>query len=57
VTVTGSDDDFLVALRDRLRADPDVRHQYDEIKRASAPAGRDAYWRAKDEFLRRVRDR
>jgi GrpB-like predicted nucleotidyltransferase (UPF0157 family)/N-acetylglutamate synthase-like GNAT family acetyltransferase len=57
VTAEGSDDDFLVALRDRMRADPEVRHQYDAIKRANAGAGRDAYWRAKDDFLRRVRDR
>jgi GrpB-like predicted nucleotidyltransferase (UPF0157 family)/GNAT superfamily N-acetyltransferase len=57
VTVEGSDDDFIVELRDRLRADPNLRHEYDEIKRANAGAGRDAYWRAKDEFLRRLRNR
>jgi len=57
VTVEGSDDDFLVALRDRMRADPDTRHQYDAIKQANAPAGHDAYWRAKNDFLRRVRNR
>jgi GrpB-like predicted nucleotidyltransferase (UPF0157 family) len=57
VTVIGSDDDFLVDLRDRLRTDPETRHEYDEIKRASAGAGRDAYWQAKDEFVRRVRNR
>jgi GrpB-like predicted nucleotidyltransferase (UPF0157 family)/GNAT superfamily N-acetyltransferase len=57
VTVEGSDDDFLVRLRDLMRADPDVRHEYDEVKRTSAPAGRDAYWRAKDDFLRRLRNR
>jgi GrpB-like predicted nucleotidyltransferase (UPF0157 family) len=55
VTVEGSDDDYLVRLRDVMRADPDMRAQYDEIKRANAPAGRNAYWRAKDEFLRRLR--
>ena len=57
VTVIGSDDDFLVDLRDRLRTDPETRHEYDKIKRANAGAGRDAYWQAKDEFLRRVRNR
>jgi GrpB-like predicted nucleotidyltransferase (UPF0157 family)/GNAT superfamily N-acetyltransferase len=57
VTVIGSDDDFLVELRDRLRADPELRHEYDEIKRMNAGAGRDAYWRAKNDFLRRVRNR
>jgi GrpB-like predicted nucleotidyltransferase (UPF0157 family) len=57
VTVEGSVDDFLVALRDLMRADADVRRQYDEVKRANAGAGRDAYWRAKDDFLRRLRNR
>jgi GrpB-like predicted nucleotidyltransferase (UPF0157 family)/GNAT superfamily N-acetyltransferase len=56
VTVAGSDDDFLVALRDRLCDDSALRRQYDEIKRDAAPAGRDAYWRAKDHFLREVRN-
>ena len=57
VTIKGSDDDFLVPLRDRLRADAGLRHQYDELKRASAPAGRNVYWHAKDDFLRRTRNR
>ena len=57
VTAEGSDDDFLVALRDLMRDDPELRHQYDAIKRANAAAGRDAYWRAKDDFLRRLRHR
>jgi GrpB-like predicted nucleotidyltransferase (UPF0157 family)/GNAT superfamily N-acetyltransferase len=57
VTVAGSDDDFLVELRDRMREDPDLRRRYDAVKRANAPAGHDAYWQAKNDFLRRVRDR
>jgi GrpB-like predicted nucleotidyltransferase (UPF0157 family)/GNAT superfamily N-acetyltransferase len=57
LTVIGSDDDFLVALRDLMRDDPDLRHEYDAIKRANAPAGRDAYWQAKHDFLGRVRNR
>ena len=57
VTVIGSDEDFLVELRDLMRVDPELRHRYDAIKQASAPAGRDAYWRAKHDFLRRVRER
>jgi GrpB-like predicted nucleotidyltransferase (UPF0157 family)/N-acetylglutamate synthase-like GNAT family acetyltransferase len=56
VTVDASDDDFLVALRDRLRADPALRRQYDDIKQEAAPAGRDAYWQAKNEFLDDVRN-
>jgi GrpB-like predicted nucleotidyltransferase (UPF0157 family) len=57
VTVVGSDDDFLVELRDRMREDPDLRRRYDAVKRANAPAGREAYWQAKDDFLRRLRSR
>src|SRR3989442_10436859 len=55
VTVEGSDDDFLVTLRDLMRDDTELRHQYDAIKRANAPSGRDPYWRAKHDFLSRVR--
>ena len=57
VTVAGSDDDFLVELRDRMRADPDLRRRYDGLKRANAPAGREAYWQAKNDFLRSIRKR
>jgi GrpB-like predicted nucleotidyltransferase (UPF0157 family)/N-acetylglutamate synthase-like GNAT family acetyltransferase len=57
VTVTGSEDDFLVDLRDRMREDPELRRHYDETKRANAASGRAAYWHAKDDFLRRTRRR
>jgi GrpB-like predicted nucleotidyltransferase (UPF0157 family)/GNAT superfamily N-acetyltransferase len=57
VTVAGSDADFLVELRDLMRNDPTLRRQYDAIKRANAGAGRNAYWQAKDDFLRRARNR
>ncbi|HMG25407.1 MAG TPA: GNAT family N-acetyltransferase [Acidimicrobiia bacterium] len=57
VTVTGSDDDVLVDVRERMRADPELRRHYDETKRANAQSGRAAYWHAKDEFLRRTRKR
>jgi GrpB-like predicted nucleotidyltransferase (UPF0157 family) len=55
VTVIGSSDDFLLALRDRLLRDPELLRRYDEAKRASAGAGPAAYWRAKDDFFRRLR--
>jgi GrpB-like predicted nucleotidyltransferase (UPF0157 family)/N-acetylglutamate synthase-like GNAT family acetyltransferase len=54
VTARGSDEDFLVAARDRLRADPALRHRYDELKQTTAPAGRAAYWQAKNDFLREL---
>jgi GrpB-like predicted nucleotidyltransferase (UPF0157 family) len=56
VTIAGSDDDFLVELRNLMRNDPPLRREYDAIKRANAHAGRDAYWQAKDDFLRRLRN-
>ena len=57
VTVFGSDGDVLVEARDLMLASPALREQYDAIKRANAPRGRDAYWRAKNEFLHRHRHR
>lgn len=54
VTVVGSADDFLLALRDLLRSDSDLLRRYDELKVVSAGGGADAYWHAKDEFLRRL---
>jgi GrpB-like predicted nucleotidyltransferase (UPF0157 family)/GNAT superfamily N-acetyltransferase len=56
VTVRGSDDDFLVAARDRLRADAGLRRKYDRIKQGTAAAGRAAYWQAKNDFLRDMRN-
>ena len=57
VTVAGSADDFLLALRDRMRADPELLRRYDEAKLAAAHAGAVAYWRAKVELLRELLDR
>jgi GrpB-like predicted nucleotidyltransferase (UPF0157 family) len=55
VTVIGSPDDFLLALRDRFRRDPELLRRYDEVKQAAAGADPAAYWQAKDEFLRELR--
>jgi GrpB-like predicted nucleotidyltransferase (UPF0157 family) len=55
VTVIGSPDDFLLALRDRLRNDPELLRRYDELKAASAAEGADAYWQAKNRFLQELR--
>jgi GrpB-like predicted nucleotidyltransferase (UPF0157 family) len=54
VTVIDSNDDFLLALRDRMRADPSLLRRYNEIKVAAASEGPDAYWKAKDDFLREI---
>ena len=56
VTEIGSQSDFLLALRDRMRADPALARRYDEVKRAAAADGEDAYLRAKHAFLRDVLD-
>ena len=55
LTVIGSSDDFLLALRDRMRADPELLRRYDELKVASAASGAQAYWEAKDRFLQALR--
>jgi GrpB-like predicted nucleotidyltransferase (UPF0157 family) len=56
VTVTGSDADFLVTLRDRLAGDARLRQDYSLIKQQNATAGADAYWSAKNDFLRQILD-
>ncbi len=54
VTVIGSTDDFLVALRDQMRSEAELLRRYDDCKKTAAPRGREAYWAAKDEFIRGV---
>ena len=54
VTVLGSEDDFLLGLRDRMRGDPGLAARYDAVKAEAAPLGPDAYWQAKDRFLREL---
>jgi GrpB-like predicted nucleotidyltransferase (UPF0157 family) len=56
VTIRGSEADFLIRLRDRLRHDAQTRRDYNRIKCQTAPAGPDSYWRAKNDFLRRLLD-
>ena len=54
LTVLGSADDHLLALHDRMRADPGLVQQYDDVKREAAPKGAAAYWEAKNAFLQRL---
>jgi GrpB-like predicted nucleotidyltransferase (UPF0157 family) len=54
VTVIDSDDDFLLALRDRMRTDLSLLRRYDDVKLAAAAKGAEAYWKAKDGLLREV---
>jgi GrpB-like predicted nucleotidyltransferase (UPF0157 family) len=54
VTIIGSPDDFLLALRDRMRGDPSLLQRYDETKLGAAWSGADAYWSAKNAFLREL---
>jgi GrpB-like predicted nucleotidyltransferase (UPF0157 family) len=54
ITSIGSPDDFLLELRDRMRADPSLLRRYDEIKVAAASAGGETYWKAKDRLLREI---
>jgi GrpB-like predicted nucleotidyltransferase (UPF0157 family) len=54
ITQVHSENDFLLALRDRMRSDTALLRRYDDCKLSAAPDGADAYWRAKDAFLRPV---
>jgi GrpB-like predicted nucleotidyltransferase (UPF0157 family) len=54
VTAIGSIDDFLLRLRDRMRADPALLRRYNEIKVAAASEGAEGYWKAKDDLLRGI---
>lgn len=54
VTSIGSKDDFLLALRDRMRADPSLLRRYDNAKVAAASRGAEEYWKAKDGLLREL---
>jgi GrpB-like predicted nucleotidyltransferase (UPF0157 family) len=54
VTVVGSPDDFLVPLRDLMRSDAELRHEYDRVKRDAAELGADGYWGAKNAFLQPI---
>jgi GrpB-like predicted nucleotidyltransferase (UPF0157 family) len=51
VTVLRSTDDFLLALRDRMRADPELLRRYDELKLAAAAGETGGYWKAKAAFF------
>jgi uncharacterized protein len=52
VTAIGSDDDFLLAVRDRFQGDARLLERYDAVKAEAAAHGPEAYWQAKDAFLR-----
>jgi GrpB-like predicted nucleotidyltransferase (UPF0157 family) len=54
VTLLGSDGDYLLALRDRIRADPGLARQYDDVKLDAARRGQSAYWEAKNDFLQKL---
>lgn len=54
VTVIGSADDFLLELRERMLAQPELLHEYDRLKVLAAPQGATAYWNAKNAFLQKL---
>lgn len=54
VTSIGSKDDFLLMLRDRMRADSSLLRRYNDVKVATAPKGADACRKAKDKLLREI---
>lgn len=46
--------DFLTRMRDRLRACPEALAEYNALKARYAAEGPEAYWGAKDAYLRRI---
>lgn len=54
VTVIGSRGDFLLALRDRMLARPDLLRESDKRKLGAAALGAAAYWDAKNSFLQEL---
>jgi GrpB-like predicted nucleotidyltransferase (UPF0157 family) len=54
VTVIGSESDFLLELRDRMLAEPDLLQEYDGRKLSAASLGAGAYWEAKNAFLQEL---
>lgn len=53
LAVEGSADDMFVAWRDLMRARPDLREQYDALKRRFEGAAMDDYRAAKSAFIER----
>jgi GrpB-like predicted nucleotidyltransferase (UPF0157 family) len=51
VVVIDTTEDAFLFLRDYLLGNPDALEQYNRLKVAAAPAGSEAYWKAKDAFL------
>lgn len=56
VTVIGAPNDHLLALRDRMREDPELLRRYNECKIEAAGLGPTGYWEAKNAFLQAVLD-
>jgi GrpB-like predicted nucleotidyltransferase (UPF0157 family) len=54
VAVAGSQDDFLVPLRDLMRSEPELLAAYTDCKERAAALDDRGYWEAKDRFLRDV---
>jgi GrpB-like predicted nucleotidyltransferase (UPF0157 family) len=52
VPAGSSDERYFVGWRDRLRADPELRARYDELKRSHQDGGMDAYRAAKERLIR-----
>ena len=51
VSVIGSENDHLVALRDLLRRDPVARARYNDVKRRNDGQDADTYWCDKDQVI------
>jgi len=54
VVVNGSENDFLLYLRDHLVRHPKALAEYNRLKMANADKGPEEYWKAKNEFLQKI---
>jgi GrpB-like predicted nucleotidyltransferase (UPF0157 family) len=54
LTVIGSADDYLLMLRERMLARPELLREYNKRKLRAAANGASAYWDAKDAFLQEL---
>lgn len=54
VSALGSEDDVLVAIRDRMIEDEQARKAYDSCKEEAVGGTNDQYWAAKHRFLQRL---
>jgi len=54
LVASGSENDFLIYLRDFLNSNPEAVAEYNQLKLRHAPEGPDGYWKAKNAFFSKI---